>query len=131
MTKPREIPTLCQLCGEQFPNPDAAWDHRCPEWGRVVRTNKPTLAAHRNIIRFYNSRPDGLFKRVIRRGILMAYGPDADLLDALVQCRRKKFAFRLSRKLVKRSLVKDVRTNPAKPRYRHMYETEYPGEEPF
>jgi hypothetical protein len=127
----REIPVICQLCGEHLPNPDAAWDHDCPEWRAQVRKNLPTLAAHRNIIRFYERTPDGIWKWMVRYGIRLALGVDADLLDALIKM-KPRYSYRTSKKLVKRGLVKDVLEKKQQINTeRKMYGKEFPEEEPF
>jgi hypothetical protein len=124
-------PTVCQLCNETFPDSSSAWHHRCPEWDRVVRTNRPTLASHRNIIKFYSSMPEGIFKRMVRLGLRMSLGVDATLLDALATM-PMRYSFRTSRRLVKRGLVRDVRDDPNDvEKQRRLFQREFPNEEPF
>jgi hypothetical protein len=106
-------PVRCQLCGEWFPDNDAAWEHDCPvieanveEFHRRVR---PTLPQYRTIAHQWDRWPlSDWRRRLIRWGTRAACGPDATLVDGIARALRPRAGDRVAGRL-KRGRERAVR----------------------
>jgi hypothetical protein len=109
------LPITCQMCGNDFPDKDAVWDHECPAWEIEVRQSRPRLAVYRNIQTAFEEISEHWpwRKRLLDWGLRRVFpdDPDADILDALGKL-GPRHARRLEARLIKSGVVKDEGRTP-------------------